>query len=161
MSATTPTDETELRMTLDTKIVIWVVCAALGVSLGLALPWLLQNIASWPIPFIDQLKFLGSFDAPIMVIGRPAILGIIGIVIAFVITYQSARLRISDTQITITEGDDSRLISRDQVGGVFRHGGKVRIESPEGRVLFDDDVEGGKHRITAAFQKHGYPWEGA
>lgn len=151
--------ETELRMTFGTKVIVWVFCIAAGVGLGLALPWLLQYVASWPIPFIDQLKFLGSFDAPIMVIGRPAVLGVAGLVFAFFITYQSAQLWITDKQITITEGDDSRVIGRDQVGGVYRHGGKVRIESPEGRVLFDDDVEGGKLKIAAAFRKHGYPWE--
>ncbi|MFJ4186147.1 hypothetical protein [Kitasatospora sp. NPDC089509] len=37
----------------------------------------------------------------------------------------------------------------------------MRIESPVGRVLFDDDVEGRPAVIAEAFCRHGYPWEGA
>ncbi|GAA1629103.1 hypothetical protein [Leucobacter chromiireducens] len=151
--------ETVLRMTAADKVLVWGVCGGAGVGLGFALPWLLQHVATWPIPYLDVLKFLGSFEHPLMVAGRPAVLGIIGLVIAFVITSQSAVLTLSDRQIQIREGDDVRVVAREQVGGVYRHGGKVRIESVAGRVLFDDDVEGGKAVIAAAFTRHGYPWE--
>lgn len=152
--------ESVLEMTLGTKVVIWIACGALGVGLGWVLPALLRVASSWPIPFKEYLTFLGSFDAPIMVVGRPVVLGVVGLVVAFLLTYHSARLTISDEQIVIREGDDARVVRRAQVGGVYRHGGKVRIESPEGRVLFDDDVEGGRRAIAAAFTRHGYPWEG-
>lgn len=153
--------ETVLRMDVATKILVWVVCGAAGVGLGLVLPWLLQNLSTWPIPYLDVLKFLGSFDAPIMVIGRPVVLGAIGLVIAFFLTYHSAILTIGDERIVVREGDDERVIERRQIAGVYRHGQKVRVESPEGRVLFDDDVEGGRKAIAAAFLRHGYPWEGS
>lgn len=152
--------ETVLRMTEGTRVLVWAVLGGAGVGLGFVLPWLLQHVATWPIPYLDVLKFLGSFDAPLMVIGRPAVLGIIGLVVAFFVTYESAELTISDDRIRIREGDDARVVERAQVGGVYRRGGKVRIESPEGRVLFDDDVEGGRRVIAEAFARHGYPWEG-
>ncbi|MFH8383184.1 hypothetical protein ACH4E7_19915 [Kitasatospora sp. NPDC018058] len=152
---------TEPRMPLDTKVVIWAFCGAAGAGLGFAVPWLLQFAAEHPVPYADTVKFLGSFDSPAMVIGRPAVLAVIGLVIGLFLTYHSATLRITDESITVIEGDDIRVIARDQVGGVFRKGGKVRIESPVGRVLFDDDVEGGKAVIAEAFRRHGYPWEGA
>lgn len=44
---------------------------------------------------------------------------------------------------------------------VRRAGGKVVIESPGGRTLFRDDVEGDASTIRAAFLDAGYPWEGA
>lgn len=150
---------TVLKMTTGVKMLVWAVCGGAGIALGFVLPWLLQHVANWPIPYIDLLKFLGSFDQPVMVFGRPAVLGIIGLVIAFVITYQSAELMISDMEIRIREGDDERTVDRLLVGGVYRHGGKVRIESVGGRVLFDDDVEGGHAAIAEAFLRHGYPWE--
>ncbi|MBO1420044.1 hypothetical protein [Streptomyces sp. FH025] len=152
---------TELRMTLSTRVVVWLFCGAVGAGLGFAVPWLLRFAARHPIPYADTVKFLGSFDSPAMVIGRPALLALAGLVVGLFVTYHSATLHISDETITITEGDDTRVIARDQVGGVFRHGGKVRIESPAGRVLFDDDVEGGRAAISSAFRRHGYPWEGA
>ncbi len=151
--------ETVLEMALGTKVLIWVVCGAGGAALGWVLPGVLRIASSWPIPFMEYLTFLGSFDAPLMVLGRPVVLGIVGLVVAFLLTYHSARLTISDERIVIREGDDARVVERAQVGGVYRHGGKVRIESPEGRVLFDDDVEGGRRVIAAAFTHHGYPWE--
>ncbi|MFJ9842921.1 hypothetical protein ACIRYZ_21080 [Kitasatospora sp. NPDC101155] len=156
-----PAAETELRMPLDTKVVIWVFCGAAGAGLGFAVPWLLQSAAKHPIPYADTVRFLGSFDSPAMVIGRPVLLAVIGLVIGLFLTYHSATLRITDRSITIIEGDDTRVIARDQVGGVFHRGGKVRIESPVGRVLFDDDVEGKKAVIAKAFRRHHYPWEGA
>lgn len=152
---------TELKMTLSTKIVVWVFCAAAGIALGFVLPWLLQHAANWPIPYIEVLKVIGSFDAPAMVVGRPAVLCVVGLIIAFIITYEHPELTLSDSRIVIRKGDDSRVIERSAVAGAYRHGGKVRIESHEGRVLFDDEVEGGRRAIAEAFVRHSYPWEGA
>ena len=152
-------DATTLKMAPSTKLLVWAVLGAAGVGLGVALPWLLQHAASWPIPYFTVLEAIGSIDSPLMVIGRPAVLGLIGITIAFFITHEAATLVLTDEKITVTEGDDTRIIERAQVGGVYARGGKVRIESPEGRILFHDDVEGGKPAIAAAFRRHGYPWE--
>lgn len=153
--------QTTLKMSVGDKIFVWVTCGALGLVLGLALPWLLSHVASWPIPFIEYLKFLGSFDSPLMVFGRPAVLVLIGLIIAFVITHESPELVITDASIQVKEGDDLRTIEREQVAGVFRRSGKVRIESPTGRVLFDGDVSTKRDATAAAFISHGYPWEGA
>lgn len=146
-------------MTPSTKVLVWAVLGGVGVGLGFALPWLLQNAAQWPIPYFNVLEIIGSIDSPLMVIGRPAVLGLVGLVFAFLITHEAAKLTITDEHIRITEGDDSRIVEREQVAGVYRRGSKVRIESPGGRVLFDDDVEGGKSAIAEAFLRHGYPWE--
>jgi hypothetical protein len=116
-------------MTTETKVAIWVFCGVAGAGLGFALPWLLQVAARHPIPYADVLRFLGSFDSPPC--SRPS----------------------------ASSSPSSSRIPREQVGGVHRRRGKVRIESPEGRVLFDDDVEGGKTAIAPAFRDHGYPWE--
>lgn len=152
-------EATTLKMTTGTKALIWAVLGAAGVGLGLALPWILQHAASWPIPYINALQALGSIDSPFMVAGRPAVLGVIGLAFAFYITHEAAQLVITNQSIQVTEGDDTRVIERRNVGGVYAKGGKVRIESREGRVLFHDDVEGGKAAIAAAFTRHGYPWE--
>lgn len=146
-------------MTPSTKVFIWAVLGGFGLGLGFALPWLLQNASQWPIPYFNVLEIIGSIDSPLMAIGRPVVLGLVGLVFAFFITHEAAKLTITDEQIRITEGDDSRIVEREQVAGVYRRGSKVRIESPAGRVLFDDDVEGGKTAIAAAFLRHGYPWE--
>ncbi|MCK7621622.1 hypothetical protein MUU72_00460 [Streptomyces sp. RS10V-4] len=153
--------ETVLRMTPGTKAVVWGLCTAAGAGLGLAVPWLLDFAARHPIPYADTVRFLGSFDSPAVVVGRPVLLAAAGLVIGLLLTHHSAVLRISDERITVTTGDETRVIAREQVGGVYRHGEKVRIESPVGRVLFDDDVEGGKAAVAAAFRRHGYPWESA
>lgn len=152
--------QTTLKMTTGDKVVVWIFCGALGLALGLALPWLLGHIANWPLPFIDYLKFLGSFDNPLMVFGRPAVLGVVGLVVAFVITYESPELTISEHKIQVKEGDDLRTIERDQIAGVYRRNGKVRIESHAGRVLFEGDVSVKRAVIATTFLRFGYPWEG-
>lgn len=151
--------ETVLGLTASDRVFVWVVGGGAGAALGFLLPWLLQYVSKWPIPYIDILKFIGSFDAPIMVVGRPVVLGVIGLVIAFFITHESAILRITDAEIVVEEGEDRRVIPREVVAGVYRRGGKVRIDSAEGRVLYDGDVEGKRSAVSAAFIEHGYPWE--
>lgn len=155
------TTQTTLKMTFGDKVFVWGCCAVLGLALGMTLPWLLSHIASWPVPFIDYLKFLGSFDNPLMVFGRPAVLVLVGLIIAFVITHESPELIITDQSIQVKEGDDLRIIERAQVSGVYRKSGKVRIESPSGRVLFEGDVSTKREATADAFINHGYPWEGA
>ncbi len=155
------TVSTTLRMDLATRVTVWIACGVLGTGLGLILPWLLRHASTWPIPFIDYLKFLGSFDTPAMVFGRPALLALVGLVVAFLITHESPELTISAEEILIKEGDDTRRILRDAVSGVYRRDGKIRIESATGRVLFEGAVEGRKLVVAAAFRAHGYPWEGA
>lgn len=152
--------ETRLAMSLGTKAVVWAVGGAAGAALGFAIPWLGGFAARHPIPYQGFVEFLVSFDAPLMVVGRPVVLAGVGVLIALFLTYHSADLTITDTTITIVEGDDTRVITREQVGGVFRKNGKVTIETREGRTLFSDDVEGGRARIADAFRTHGYPWEG-
>lgn len=151
--------ETVLALTASDKVFVWGVGGGAGVALGLLLPWLLEHVSKWPIPYIDVLKFIGSFDAPIMVVGRPVVLGAIGLVIAFFITHESAVLRITDAEIVVEEGEDRRVIPRELVAGVYRRGGKVRIDAAAGRVLYDGDVEGKRAAVSAAFIEHGYPWE--
>ena len=158
--STHPPQETRLCMTLSTKIFLWGAGIIVGTALGFAIPWLGRFAANHPIPYKGVVEFLVSFESPIMVIGRPAALAVVGFLIALFLTYHSADLRITDENITIVEGDDSRVISRTQIGGVFRKNGKVTIESPEGRKLFCDDVEGKRTEIAEAFRSHGYPWEG-
>lgn len=151
--------ETVLELSASDRVFVWVVCGGAGVALGFLLPWLLQYVAKWPIPYIEILKFLGSFDAPIMVVGRPVVLGVAGLLIAFMITHGNAILRITDAEIVVQEGEDRRVIPRELVAGVYRQGGKVHIESAGGRVLYHGDAEGGKASVAAAFVDHGYPWE--
>lgn len=155
------TEQTTLKMTTGDKVFVWLCCAGLGLGLGLALPWLLSHVANWPIPFIEYLKFLGSFDNSLMVVGRPAVLVLVGLVVAFVITHESPELTIRERTIQVKEGDDLRTIDREQVAGVYRRNGKVRIESHTGRVLFEGDVSTKKSDIAEAFLRYGYPWEGA
>lgn len=152
--------ESRLYTTLSTKIFIWGTGVLVGAALGFAIPWLGRFAADHPIPYKGVVEFLISFESPIMVIGRPAALAAVGLLIALFLTYHSPDLRITDDTITIIEGDDTRVISRAQVGGVFRKNGKVTIESPEGRKLFSDDVDGKRTEIAEAFRSHGYPWEG-
>ena len=152
--------ETRLYMTPSTKIFLWGTGVLIGAALGFAIPWLGRFAADHPIPYKGVVEFLVSFESPIMVIGRPVTLAVVGFLIALFLTYHSPDLRITDDTITIIEGDDTRVISRAQVGGVFRKNGKVTIESPEGRTLFSDDVEGKRAEIAEAFRSHGYPWEG-
>lgn len=146
-------------MSQSTKLAVWLFGGAVGAMLGFVLPWLGQLADGHSFPYSSVVEFLVSFDAPIMVVGRPLALAAVGFAIAFVVTYVSPDLRITDEEITIIEGDDTRVIARAQVGGIYRRRGKVVIESPEGRTLFAGEVEGGKKAIGSAFAAHHYPWE--
>ena len=151
--------ETRLCVALSTKIFLWGTGVFLGTVLGLAIPWLGRFAADHPLPYKGIVDFLVSFESPIMVIGRPVTLAVVGLLIALFLTYHSADLRITDEK-NHHRGRRLSVISRAQVGGAFSKNGKVTIGSPEGRKLFSDDVEGKRTEIAEAFRSHGYPWKG-
>ncbi|MEB4613664.1 YqeB family protein [Leucobacter sp. M11] len=147
-------------MTKGTRVLAWSVLGGVGVGLGFLVPWLLRGAAAWSLPAAEALRWLGSGDAPLVVFGRPAVLGLVGPLIAFLVTQGSAEVAVSAERIRIRAGGDARVLERARVGAVRRLGGRQRIESPEGRVLFDGDVEGGRRVVAGAFVRHGYPWAG-
>lgn len=136
--------------------------AAAGAVLGFVLPWLARWALGLPwVPFQGPLELLSSFDDPWLVWGRPLIGAALGLAVGLWIVLQSAVVEITPEAIQVSRyGSVERVIPRETVGGIHRKGTKTVIEAKEGRVLFDDDIEGDKARIRQAFVAHGYPWEG-
>ncbi|WP_163541501.1 hypothetical protein [Occultella kanbiaonis] len=150
---------TVLAMGTQDKWVIAALGAALGVGVGFLLPWLGTIAARYPIPFAGPIEILSSFDAPALVVLRPVIGALAGLVIAAVVIAGSPRITVSDAEILIATGDDERRIERAQVAGVYREGGALVIDSVEGRQLYKGDVEAPRATVRDAFVARGYPWE--
>ncbi|MBM6401811.1 YqeB family protein [Phycicoccus sonneratiae] len=133
-----------------------------GVAAGLVLPWLAGFAADhgW-VPFGGPVRWLGSFDEPWLVWGRPLIGLALGLAFAAWVVVSSPVLHVAPDEVRVERrGSVERVIARSTVDGVHRAGSKVVIESPGGRVLFRDDVEGDRDAVREAFVAAGYPWEG-
>ncbi|WP_154796293.1 YqeB family protein [Occultella kanbiaonis] len=150
---------TVLAMGAEDKWLVAVIGAVLGVGVGFLLPWLGTLAARFPIPFAGPIEFLSSFEAPVLVVLRPVIGAVVGLVVAAVVIAGSPRITVSDGEILIAKGDDERRIERGQVAGVYREGSTLVIDSVEGRQLYKGDVEAPRAAVRDAFVAHGYRWE--
>ncbi|TDE98906.1 hypothetical protein EXU48_01540 [Occultella glacieicola] len=150
---------TVLAMGTQDKWLVAVIGAALGVGVGFLLPWLGTVAARYPIPFAGPIEHLSSFEAPELMVLRPVIGALVGLVVAAVVISGSPRITVSGAEIRIVKGDDERRIERAQVAGVYREGSALMIDSVEGRQLYKGDVEAPRVKVRDAFVAHGYPWE--
>lgn len=136
--------------------------AVAGIVAGFVLPLLARWAAGLPwVPFQGPLELISSFDATWLVWGRPLIGALLGLAFGLYVVAGTPVLEIRDDALEVRRnGQVQRVIPRETVGGVHLRGSKTVVEAKEGRVLFEDDVEGGKDAIRQAFVDHGYPWEG-
>jgi hypothetical protein len=140
----------------------WLIGGAvvIGVAAGIGLPYAWKLIDDWEwVPFHGPMATLMGLHVPWVVAVRPLVLATVGLVIALVIIDSVPEVTLSDEEIRVKKGRDTRVIRRDQVAGIYREGSKIIIESAGGRRLFHDEVEGGRERVRKAFMTHGYPWE--
>ncbi|WP_092009606.1 YqeB family protein [Brevibacterium siliguriense] len=139
--------------------VIGLVCIGIGVALGFFLPALGSFAATFPIPFGDVIEKLSRFDQAWVVIARPIIGGVLGIISAFFIVASSTPLVIDEHGITVGRDDDHPLrISRASFSTAYFDGGKLTILTSGGHQAYKGDVEGKKTAIAEAFTSRGYRW---
>ncbi|WP_151523652.1 YqeB family protein [Serinicoccus kebangsaanensis] len=136
--------------------------ALAGVAAGFLLPLVAQWAAGLPwVPFQGPLELFSSFEGTWLVWGRPLIGAVLGLAFGLWVILESPVLEVRDDALEVRRyGEVQRVIPRETVGGVHRRGSKTVIEAKEGRVLFDDEIEGDKDAVRRAFVDHGYPWEG-
>ena len=90
-------------------VVIGLICIGIGVALGFFLPALGSLAATFPIPFGDVIEKLSRFDQAWVVIARPIIGGVLGLIAAFFIVSSTTPLAIDEHGITIGRDDDHPL----------------------------------------------------
>lgn len=140
-------------------VIIGLVCIVIGVALGFFLPALGSLAARFPIPFGDPIEKLSRFDQPWIVVARPIIGAVLGIIAAVVISISTTPLRIDDEGITIGRENDHPLrISRDSFSTAYFDGGKLTILTSGGHQAYKGDVEGKKSAVAEAFTSRGYRW---
>ncbi len=139
--------------------IISVGCVAIGVALGFFLPAIGGFAARFPIPFGDIIEKLSAFDQPWVVIARPIIGAVLGIIAAFVICGMTTPLRIDDEGIVVGRQEDHPLrISRASFSTAYFDGGELTILTEGGHRAFKGDVEGKKDDVAEAFRSRGYRW---
>lgn len=133
-----------------------------GAVVGALLPPLARWAGELPwVPFEGPIRLLGSFDDAWLVWGRPALGLVAGLAFAAWVIVDSPVLTISRERVEVQRrGQVERVIERGTVASVRPRGAKTVIEADSGRKLFEDDVEGDKAAVRAAFVDLGYPWEG-
>lgn len=133
-----------------------------GTLVGVALPYVARLASDLPwVPFQGPLRLLAGFDQRWLVLGRPALGLVAGLALAVWTIVSTPVLHLSRDRIQVERrGEIDRVIDRSRVEAVYRRRSHLVIETKEGRRLFDDEIEGDKAGIRAAFVSLGYPWEG-
>ena len=140
-------------------LVIGIVCVGIGIALGFFLPAVGAFAAQFPIPFGEVIEKLSKFDQAWVVIARPIIGAVLGVIATFVMSASTTPLSVGDDQILVGRADDHPLrISRAAYSTAYFDGGKLTILTEGGHQAYKGDVEGKKDRIAAAFTSRGYRW---
>lgn len=142
----------------------WVVAlfGLAGAGIGALFPLLAGWAAELPwMPFQGPLRLLGSFDQQWLVWGRPLLGLLAGLAFAAWVIVDSPVLEVDPRRIQVRRrGETQRVIEREKVAAVYPRGSKLVIETEDGRVLFEGDVEGERDQIRETLVQQGYPWEG-
>lgn len=141
------------------KAIVVTLAATAGIALGFLLPWLASFATEFPIPFGGAIEKLSEFDSPTIVALRPVIGGALGVVAGFVVAGSNPTVTVSADRILVRKNGETRALAKNEVGGIHRARGKIVIETPTGRILFDDEIDGAKQQVADAFVEYGYPWE--
>lgn len=87
---------------------------------------------------------------------------VVGLGLALWVILESPVLVIDQDRISVRRrGQVERVLERSKIDSIYRSGSKTVIETETGRKLFEDEIEGDRSEIRAAFVDKGYPWEGA
>lgn len=160
MEPTRPNDPIVLGFDRSATWLIAIVCGALGVGLGAALPWLARLAADlrW-MPFSGPIRQFGEWDGTWATAGRLTGGLVLGVAFAGFIVHESPVVTVASDRLTIRQKGSTRYVDHSAVSGVFRDGREVVVVTAEGRELFRGDIEGGKDVVRDAFVSRGYPWE--
>lgn len=160
MSHTASDSPVTFGLTRVDGVVIGSVCVAVGIALGFFLPAIANFASRFPIPFGGLFEALSSFDNPVVVIARPAIGAVLGLVVTAAIIMGSPRLTIGSDGIEIAKRDAPSLrITRESFfSAYYNTEGQLTILTKGGHQAFVGSVEGKKDRVAAAFKDRGYRW---
>ncbi len=144
------------------RIVIYAGAPLAGLLLAFGLPW----VANWLLQF-DRLplpgvvRLLAVFDG---ISGWKSLswLGgglLLGLVVAAVATVESLKLTLTDQQLRIDKGGETRFVARAEIGAVFLDGKELVLLDRQSRELLRDTHDAPAQTLAAGFRAHGYPWQ--
>lgn len=135
------------------------ICVIAGVALGFFLPALGNFAATFPIPFGEPIEKLSCFDQPLVVMLRPLIGAILGMVAATAMYASSPKLHIDEEKIIVDQRNGHPLtMSREAFGSAYFDDGKLTIVTAGGHQAFKGNIEDKKDAIAEAFSSRGYRW---
>lgn len=157
--STSATEADVFELSPSDAIMVGLVCIAAGVALGFFLPAVGAFAAKFPIPFGDIIEKLSQFDQAWVVIARPIIGAILGVIFSLVIYFSTPRLTVSDESIVVDRHNDHPLrISRAAFATAYFNDSKLTILTEGGHQAFSGSVEGKKDAVASAFTSRGYRW---
>jgi hypothetical protein len=159
MTENSPESTETFALSRSDVLFLGLICVAIGVGLGFFLPAIGGFASRFPIPFGDVIEKLSQFNQPWVVMLRPLIGAVLGVVATAVIASSSPRLTIGDEAILVDRHDGHPLrISKGAFSTAYFDSGKLTILTEGGHQAFKGDVEGKKDRVAEAFITRGYRW---
>jgi hypothetical protein len=145
------------------RVLYWVGFPVVGTGLG----WLLQATAGWLlglpwVPFQGPLRLVESIPQPQLTIGALAVGALAGLVVAHLGAQEYVTVAVDSDQVTIRQGDKTRVAGRGSVSAVFVDAKQLVLlgRSTQELIRQRGDLPNAA-RLEAAFTAHGYPWRSA
>ena len=154
---------TVLGMPRAERIVILLGVPAVGLLVGLALP----AVARWALglsiglPMRPAFRVVGAVDRPWEIAVNLAIWLVVGLVVARAAMSESARVTLTDTELRLDRGEETRTIARADIETVFVEDSRLVVLDRRSLQLARDPVQAPVAALSAALRSHGYPWRDA
>jgi len=140
---------------------MWLGLPLVGAGVG----WLLQALAGWLadlpwVPFKGLIELLASVadNEPLATIVSLTVGAVVGLVLALMGAMELLVVRISDAEVTLRRGDDTKTINRGLVRTVFVDGKQLVLLGADAGELAREGFDLGSERMRDGFLAHGYPW---
>lgn len=141
------------------KILIVVVPILLGGVLGWYIPVLSNWIVEFPlIPLRGIIELLASLNGLWISIVAAIIGMILGLLLAFIIFYESLEVTVTTEGLTMKIGDKTETILKKDISSVFIDDKQLIVLGKDSDVLYQEKFEGKQETVQDIFKRYYYPW---
>lgn len=132
-------------------------------AIGAVVGWLVKLLANWLVtlrwaPMKGPAELLNMIPEPWLTVVGVTAGALLGLFVAFIALHEALTVRLTDTHVTLTIRDESRELSRADIGPVFLDGKFLVLLGHQAEETAREPCDLDVAALAAAFTAHGYNW---